>query len=103
MYLPVLTAGESPRLTQSITLTGESVNASTTNDVSSISVSVDFPKGPSGDFDSVFFNFPDNDFPYDDNSEELDIPAIVPNPDDGYQDVVLELYLSEVSVGFGVN
>ena len=96
LYLPVLTAGESPRLAQSVTLTGESVSASTTSGVSSISVSVDFPKGASDEFDSAFFNFPVD-------SQALDVPAIVPNPLDGYQDVVLELYLSEVSVAFGVS
>lgn len=102
MYLPVLSAGESPRLSQSITLTGESVNAYTTNGISSISVTVDFPRADA-DFDSAFFNFPDDDFPYDDNSEELDIPPIVTYPAEGYHDVVLELYVSEVSVGFGVS
>jgi hypothetical protein len=96
MYLPVLSAGESPRLAQSITLTGESVTAYTTNGISSISVSVSFPKEPSGDFDSAFFNFPED-------SQILDIPTIVTPPSEGYHDVVLELYLSEVSVGFGVS
>jgi hypothetical protein len=89
MYLPVLTAGESPRLSQSITLTGDSVNAYTTNGISSISVSVDFPKGTSDDFDSAFFNFPDV-------NQDITIPS-------GYDNVVLELYVSEVSVAFGVS
>jgi len=89
MYLPILTAGESPRLTQSITLTGESVNASTTNGVSSVNVSVGFPKGVSDDFDSAFFNFPAS-------SQDIAIPS-------GYDNVVFEFYLSEVSVGFGVS
>jgi hypothetical protein len=90
MYLPVLTAGEAPRLSQSITLTGKSFAASTVNDVVSISVSVGFPRGASPEnFDSDFFNFP-----YD--VEEISPPS-------GYDNVVLELYLSEVSVGFGIN
>jgi hypothetical protein len=89
IYLPVLYAGESPRLSQSITLTGQSINAHTTNDVTSISVGVDFPSEDSG-FDSTFFNFPDG------NSENIPIPS-------GYDNVVLELYLSEVSVEFGLN
>ena len=59
MYLPVLSAGESPRLSQSITLTGESVKANTLNDVTGINVTVTFPKEGSPDnFDSEFFNFP---------------------------------------------
>ena len=97
MYLPVLAAGESPRLSQSITLTGESVEAHTINDVTSISVTVDFPRGDSPEnFDSDFFNFPYN-------SETLDVPIIVAPPAEGYHNVVFELYLSEVSVEFGVN
>jgi hypothetical protein len=96
MYLPVLAAGESPRLSQSITLTGESVEAHTINDVTSISVTVDFPREASPEnFDSDFFNFPYN-------SEALDVPSIGVPPS-GYDNVVFELYLSEVSVEFGVN
>jgi len=91
MYLPVLTAGEAPRLSQSITLTGESFAANTVNDVESISVTVGFPKGASPEnFDSDFFNFPYN-------SEDIPVPT------SGYANVVLELYLSEVSVEFGLN
>jgi len=88
MYLSVLAAGESPRLSQSITLTGESLKAHTLNNVTSINVAVAFPSEGSG-FDSDFFNFP-----YD--SEDITIPS-------GYDNVVLELYISEVSVGFGVS
>jgi hypothetical protein len=88
MYVPVLSAGESPRLSQSITLIGESVKANTLNDVTSITVSVDFP---SGEFNSAFFNFPEN-------SEIFDFSSL-----SGYNDVVFELYLSEVSVGFGLS
>ena len=89
MYLPVLNVGETPRLSQSITLTGQSINSHTTNDVSSISVAVDFPS-EDFDFDSAFFNFPGE------NSEDIPVPS-------GYDNVVLELYLSEVSVEFGLN
>jgi len=91
MYLPVLTAGEAPRLSQSITLTGESFAANTVNNVMSINVTVGFPKGASPEnFDSDFFNFPYN-------SEDIPVPT------SGYANVVLELYLSEVSVEFGLN
>jgi len=88
MYLPVLNVGQAPRLSQSITLTGDSVNAHTVNDVTSISIAVDFPSADSG-LDSIFFNFPNN-------SEDITVPS-------GYDNVVLELYLSEVSVDFGLN
>jgi hypothetical protein len=92
MYLPVLEAGEAPRLSQSITLTGKSFKAHPINDVESISVTVDFPSEGFG-FDSAFFNFPYN-------SEEFDFT--LPEYDD-YDNVVFEFYLSEVSVEFGIN
>jgi len=88
MYLPVLSAGEAPRLSQSITLTGESLNAYTVNDVTSINVAVDFQEGS-------LFDFAFSTFPFD---LEQDISV-----DFGAGDVVLEFYLSEVSVDFGLN
>ncbi len=88
LYLPVLSAGESPRISQSVTFTGESVVAHTLNDVLSVSVSVDFPRSAS-DFDSAFFNFPEA-------TQNIPVPL-------GFDNVVFELYLSEVSVGFGVS
>lgn len=92
MYLPVLTVGEAPRLSQSITLTGESFAANTINNVTGISVGVNFPRGASPEnFDSDFFNFP-----FD--SEDISLP-----PPGTYDNVVLEFYLSEVSVEFGIN
>ena len=93
MYLPVLTAGESPRLYQSLTLTGEYVKANTLNHVDSIQVTVEFPDVAAG-FDSDFFNFPSETWSFDFSSYY---------GAGGYDNVVLELYLSEVSVGFGVS
>jgi len=90
MYLPILTAGESPRLYQSITLKGESVTAKTLNGVESINVTVSFDEG--SDFNSDFFNFPDTNWNFDYSYYAS-----------GYDNVVLELYLSEVSVGFGIS
>jgi len=90
LYLPVLKLGEAPRLSQSVTLTGESIEANTVNDVTSINVTVSFPRGSSPEnFDDFFFNFPSL-------SEEIPIPP-------GYSDVVLEFYVSEVTVDFGIN
>jgi hypothetical protein len=86
MYLPVLSAGEAPRLSQSITLTGESLEASTITDVDSLSVAVSFEE------DSVF------DFAFSNYSFDLEEDVSVPSGD-----VVLELYLSEVLVDFGIN
>ncbi|PVX25030.1 MAG: hypothetical protein CW716_08825, partial [Candidatus Bathyarchaeum sp.] len=90
VYLPVLSAGESPRLSQSVTFTGKSVEAHTLKDVLSVSVSVSFPRGVSADFDSAFFNFPE-------------VTQDIPVPVGEFDNVVFELYLSEVSVGFGVS
>ncbi len=92
MYLPVLNAGDSPRLSETLTLTGESIRAYTLNDVSSISVSVDFPRATSDDFDSAFFNFPAD-------SQSFDFSTF----DSEYDNIVFELYLSEVSAAFGVS
>ena len=89
IYLPVLNLTHSPRILQSITLTGESLNAHTINDVDSIDVTVSFPSVGSG-FNSTFFNFP-----FD--SETISVPS------SGYSNVVVEFYVSEVSVAFGVS
>lgn len=90
LYLPVLTPGEAPRLSQSVTLTGESVEANTISNVTSINVTVGFPRGSSPEnFDNFFFNFPSL-------SEVIDVPP-------GYDDAVLEFYASEVTVDFGIN
>ncbi|PVX25706.1 MAG: hypothetical protein CW716_07495 [Candidatus Bathyarchaeum sp.] len=86
MYLPVLSPGESPRLTDTITLSGQSVKAYTIPDVQSLTVTASFDDG--SDFNSDFFNFP---FDFEDLSPS------------GGDDVVLEFYLSEVSVSFGIN
>ncbi|MCW4016348.1 MAG: hypothetical protein NWF06_08260 [Candidatus Bathyarchaeota archaeon] len=89
MYLPVLISGDSSGISQSITLTGESVQAYTLNNVEDITITVNFP---SDDFNSDFFRFPG------DNPFFLDFSTFYSE----YDNVVLELYLSEVSVGFGV-
>jgi len=88
MYLPVLDVGEAPRLSQSITLTGESLNAYTVQDVTSINVAVGFQE------DSLF-DFAFSKFPFD-LAEDISV-------DFGDDDVVLEFYLSEVQVDFGLN
>jgi hypothetical protein len=86
MYLPVLSAGEAPRLSQSITLTGESLNASTVTGVTSINVAVGYEEGS-------LFDFAFSSYPFG-SSEDISVPS---------GDVVLEFYLSEVSVDFGLN
>jgi len=85
MYLPVLSAGEAPRLSQSITLTGGSIDARTLNDIANITVGVSYDSGSVIDFAFSQFSFG--------SEERLSIST--------EDDVVLELYLSEVSVGLG--
>jgi len=90
LYLPVPTLGEAPRLSQSITLTGKSFKANTISSVTSVNVTVSFPRGSSPEnFDNFFFNFPSL-------SEVIDVPP-------GYSDTLLEFYASEVTVEFGIN
>jgi hypothetical protein len=91
MYLPILNLADSPRLSQSITLTGESLNSFTRNNVDSINVTVSFLGAGSG-FNSTFFRFPG------DNPENFDFTEYTE-----YDNVVLELYVSEVAVAFGVS
>lgn len=90
LYLPVLRLGEASRLFQSVTLTGKSIVANTINNVTGINVTVSFPRGSSPDhFDDFFFKFPSL-------SEVINIPS-------GYSDVVVEFYVSEVTVDLGIN
>jgi hypothetical protein len=93
MYLPILNLTYSPRLSQSITLTGESLNSFTKDNVDSINVTASFPGAGFG-FNSTFFRFPG------DNPQNFDftLPEYAE-----YDNVVLELYVSEVSVAFGVS
>ena len=55
LYLPVVSLTTSPRLSQSVTLKGNSISIGTQINLQSISVTVSFPK--SG-FDNTFFHFP---------------------------------------------
>lgn len=90
MYLPVIELTPSPRLAQSITLTGSSLSTSMINHVESINITVSFPTATSQlGFDNSFFHFPSL-------YETINIP-------DGFDDVVLEVYASRVTVLVGAN
>jgi hypothetical protein len=90
LYLPVLTQGSAPRLTQSVTVTGNSVEAKTVSNVDSINVTVSFPSSTADmGFDGSFFKFPTN--------QVIDIP------EDGYENSVLEFFVGGVTVEFGTN
>jgi hypothetical protein len=84
-YLPVLSSGSHPRLSQSVTLTGKTVSVRTDGSINSVRVNVSYPKTSLG-FDSSFFNF-------ESVTEEANIP-------DGS---IIEFYTGEVIVSLGLH
>lgn len=84
LYLPLLTLGGPPGSAQSVTLTGSSVNATTINHVTSINVTVSFPKPG---FGNSFFHFS--------NIYETIIPQ--------EENLVLEFYAATVTASLGVH
>lgn len=90
LYLPVLAFGSTQGLSHSVTLTGSSVAVNTTNQVTSVKVTVDFPYETSiQGFDASFFHFPTLD-------QIIDVPS-------GYSDSVLELYSGKADVELGLH
>ena len=85
LYLPILNVTSSSGNSQSITLTGESVETKTIEGVTSIRVEASFPEALSG-FDSSFFSF-------DPNPVVFSLAG----------SAVLEVYLGGVDVAFGVH
>jgi hypothetical protein len=88
LYLPLLSLKSSPMLSQSVTLTGNSILVKTENSIKSIGVSVSFPKASSG-FDNTFFHFP--------------LITEVLNAPSGYTNCVAEFYTGAVAVSIGAN
>jgi hypothetical protein len=84
-YLPVLSSGSHPRLSQSVTLTGKTVSVKTDGSINSVRINVSYPKTSLG-FDSSFFNF-------ESVTEEANIP-------DGS---IIEFYTGEVIVSLGLH
>jgi hypothetical protein len=90
LYLPALLLTSSPRLSQSVTLTTNSVsvlNASSTARAS-IGVAVSFPKSIYG-YDNTFFHFPS-------------ISRVITAPQN-YTNYVADLYTASVAVSLGAN
>jgi hypothetical protein len=87
LYLPVLSLTSSPRLSQSVTLKGNSISIGTQNTVSSISVTVSFP---TSGFDNTFFHFP--------RTTEL-----ITAPQRQGLTCVAQLYTGSVAVSLGAN
>lgn len=86
LYIPVLTLGDSPRISQSVTITGKSVSA-VTRQITGVNITVTFPKSSWG-FDNSFFHFP--------SLYELIVP-------DEYDTLILEVFSSEVEVSLGAH
>jgi hypothetical protein len=83
-YLPLLQPGNSPRLSQTMTLQGTAVSATTNGVANTIKIQVDFPKTSQG-FDSQFFHF-------ESQVETIQVPA----------GSILQFYTSEVIVSLGL-
>lgn len=92
LYLPLLFNGTSPKKSQSVTLTGDSISVKTQNHIKSIRVTVSFPQAASG-WDKTFFNFPTL-------QEVINAPSGYPS---GNKDCVIELYSGVVSVSLGAH
>jgi hypothetical protein len=86
LYLANPTVGSSPRLSQTVTLTGNNINAKTWSNVTKIKVTVTFPKAG---FDNTFFHFPQTS------------QVITVNPTKYPAGGVLEFYVGGVTVNFG--
>jgi len=84
LFLPVLLKGETPRRSQSITLTGENVSKFGES-VTGIKVEVSFPRRSYG-FDNYFFHFSET-------TERIPLSG----------KTVVELYVGGVDVAFGVH
>jgi len=84
-YLPVLSQGDNPYRSQSVTFVGKNVAVKTEGNVNAVKIEVSFLKGGLG-YSADFFNFKNL-------VEEVDIP-------DGS---VVELYTGEVTVSLGLH
>jgi hypothetical protein len=84
-YLPVLNQGGSPRLSQSVTLIGNTVAVKTQGNVNKIKIHLSFPKDTLG-LDNDFFGFDHID------EEVNNIPS----------GSVIEFYTGEVTVSLGL-
>jgi hypothetical protein len=83
-YLPILEQGRNPRLSQSVTIQGTSINALTMGVNDNVTIQVDFPKWNVG-FDQQFFGF-------DSLTEWVDVPS----------GSIMQFYTSEVVASLGL-
>ena len=89
-YLPLLTSGESPHLSQSVTFIGKTVTQYLDSGIMQVRFKVFFPKADEG-FNSGFFPF-DNEYTFECYTATVSLPA----------ESVVEFYVGEVSVSMGL-
>jgi len=92
-FLPLLQSGESPLLSQSVTLVGTAVTQYAYRNVTQVKFTATFPEASQG-FDSDFFKFQEEDLQQD------SYVRIVNMPD---EDSVVEFYVGEVTVSLGLH
>jgi hypothetical protein len=85
LYLPAVTKGSNYGSAQSVTMTGTSLETSTQNKITSVTINVTLPIAG---FDNSFFH-------YSTTSQVINVPS-------GYNDAILELYVGNVETVLGV-
>ncbi len=92
-YLPLLTAGASPNLSPSVTLTGQDVTQYLYKEVVSVRITVEFPVDTaSKGFDPSFFPF-ENDLVFGKYQVIVNLPSTS----------IVAIYVGEVSVSMGLH
>jgi hypothetical protein len=89
-YLPILTSGGNPHLSQSVTLIGRNVTQYIADNVMQVRFKIDFPKATEG-FDSTFFPFSDQ-LLFSHYETTVDLPP----------GSIVEFYIGTVDVSIGL-
>lgn len=84
-YLPLFLNGTNPRFSQSVTLSGQTLNATTKENVNSVKIIASYPKNVSLGYGSDFFNFSGS-------QQIIDVPA----------GSIMEFYTGGVIVSLGL-
>jgi flagellin-like protein len=89
-YLPLVSLTSAPRISQSVTLTGNAISVKTQNRITSINITMTFP---TSGFDNTFFNFPSI-------QQIINMPSGYPSAN---KDCVIELYTGAVGIDLGAH
>jgi FlaG/FlaF family flagellin (archaellin) len=90
-YLPLVSLKSAPRISQSVTLTGNAISVKTQNRITSIKINMTFPQ--TSGFDNTFFNFPSV-------QQIINAPSGYPSAS---KDCVIELYTGAVGIELGAH